>query len=221
MMQIATSNYIVLFLLSLTLLSGCDKLVPVYVFDMTRLAADGTEYKGNNNYLEQPWPCVRDNKSGLIWEVKTTAPGLHAATNTYTWYRSDKATNGGWEGKQNGGTCTGSRCDTEDFVAAVNAERLCGYSDWRLPSRTDLSTIVDVTIRMPGPTVPVQYLPNTQSGLAGYYSSTPFRMHESGAWAWRMDQAFDFVARKERPAYAILVRGTAKTTGNEKETKDP
>lgn len=216
MMPTLLNKYSTASLLAFTLLSGCDKLVPVYVFDLTRLAADGGDYKGNNNFQEQPWPCVRDNKSGLMWEVKTSAPGLHAATNTYTWYSSDKATNGGWEGKLDGGTCTGSRCDTEAFIAAVNAERLCGYNDWRLPNRVDLSSIIDVTVRMPGPTLAVQYFPNTQSGLAGYFSSTPFRMHESGTWAWRFDQAFDFVAMKDKPAYVKLVRGTAKTTGNEK-----
>lgn len=207
-------------LLCLAMLSGCEKLIPVYVFDLTRLAADGSEYKGNNNYAEQPWPCVRDNKSGLMWEVKTATPGLHAATNTYTWYNTDSLTNKGWEGKQNGGACTGSGCDTDALVAAVNAERLCGFSDWRLPSKVELSSLVDVTVRMPGPTIPVAYFPNTQNGKAGYLTSTPFRTHKSGAWAWRMDQAWEFVAMKDKPAYAMLVRGTAKATENDKKTEE-
>ena len=207
-------------LLTLALFAGCDKLVHVYVFDLTRLAADGSVYKGNNRYQEQPWPCVRDNKSGLTWEVKTAAPGLHAGTNTYTWFSSDKKTNGGWEGKQNDGVCTGSRCDTEAFVAAVNAERLCGYDDWRLPSKDELSSLIDVTVRIPGPTLPMEFFPNTQNGKAGYLSTTPFRMHESGIWAWRFDQGVDFVAKKDVPGYVKLVRGTAKTTGNEKPTQE-
>lgn len=207
-------------LLAVALLSGCDKLAPVYVFDLTRLAADGSVYTGNNRYPEQPWQCVRDNKSSLVWEVKTSAPGLHAATNTYTWFNSDSKTNGKWEGKQNGGACTGSRCDTEAFIAAVNAERWCGFDDWRLPSKVELSSLVDVSVRIPGPTLPIEHFPNAQNGKAGYWSATPFRMHESGAWAWRFDQAADFVALKDVPAYVRLVRGTAQATGNEKSKQE-
>lgn len=215
-----TKIYLAAPLFFLTLLSGCEKIVPTYVFDLTRLAADGSIYKGNNNYQEQPWSCVRDNKTNLTWEVKTSAPGLHAGANTYTWYSSNNETNGGWEGKLNGGICTGSRCDTEALVAAVNAERLCGYDDWRLPSKVELSSLVDVTVRMPGPTIPAEYFPNTQNGKAGYLSATPFRMHKTGVWVWLFDQAWDSISMKDVPAYARVVRGTAKSAGNEKNREE-
>ena len=208
-----------LLLLALTtLFAGCDKLITVYIFDLTRLAADGSVYTGNNRYQEQPWPCARDNKSGLVWEVKTATPGLHAGVNTYTWYSSDEKTDGGWEGKQNGGVCAGSRCDTEAFIKATNAERLCGYDNWRLPSKDDLGSLVDATVRMPGPTLPVEIFPNTQK--AAYLSATPFRMHKTGIWAWRFDQGADLVVMKDVPAYVRLVRGTAKSIENKQPTQE-
>lgn len=209
-------------LLTLTMLSGCDDILPRYVFDMTRLSTDGGIYKGNNNYLEQPWACARDNKSGFTWEVKTATPGLHASTNTYTWYNHNEKPDGTFEGKQdggmgkqNGGICTGSSCDTEAFVAAVNAERLCGFSDWRLPSKDELGSIVDATVSIPGPTVPKE-LPNIQNAKSGYWTSTNFRMLNSSAWVWRFDHGADLVSEKSEPRYVILVRGTAKTAEDQK-----
>ena len=207
---------------SLTLLTGCDDILPRYVFDIALFSADGSEYKGNKNFSEQPWACARDNKSGLTWEVKTAAPGLHASSHTYTWYSSNEKKISVLEGKQdggmgiqNGGICTGSSCDTEAFVAAVNAERLCGYSDWRLPSKDELGTIVDATVRIPGPTVPKE-LASMQNAKSGYWTSTNFRMLNSSAWVWRFDHGADFIAEKSEPRYVTLVRGTAKTAEGQK-----
>lgn len=218
-------SILALTLSTLTLLSGCDDILPRYVFDMTRFSADGSAYKGNGNYLEQPWACARDNKSGLTWEVKTATPGLHAATNTYTWYSSLENKDSILEGKpyagvgrQNGGVCTGSNCDTEAFVAAVNAERLCGFSDWRLPSKDELGSIVDATVRIPGPTAPKE-LVNVQNAKSGYWTSTNFHMLNTSAWVWRFDHGADFIAEKSEPRYVMLVHGTAKTVEDKKKAQ--
>ena len=211
-----TLKYLIAILIASSLSTGCDKIVPVYKFDLTRLAADGGVYKGNNRFTEQPWACVQDNKTGLMWEVKTDTHGLHAGTNTYTWYNRNEKTNGGVEGKLNGGVCTGSGCDTEAFAAAVNAERLCGYTDWHLPSKDELGSLVDATVRIPGPTLPAEFFPNTQNTKSGYWTDTIFHMHNGSAWTWRFDQGVDFVAVKEVPRYVKLVRGTVKTTESQK-----
>lgn len=91
--------------------------------------------------------CVRDRTTGLVWEVKTST-GYRAASNTYTWYNADTSSNGGNAGAVGTtGTCTlgGSMtsCNTEQYVAAVNTAQLCGHSDWRLPTREELRSIVD------------------------------------------------------------------------------
>jgi hypothetical protein len=88
--------------------------------------------------------CIQDNVTGLVWEGKTASAGLRAAANTYTWLNSDSAANGGAAGTVNGGSCSGSTaCDTQTYAAAVNAAKVCGFSDWRLPTVAELTTLVD------------------------------------------------------------------------------
>lgn len=127
-------------------------------FDFTALDVSGnptTPSSGAN-----PHPCVRDNVTGLIWEVKTGDGGLRDKDWTYTWYNSDSATNGGNAGTANGGNCqTAGRCDTEKYVADVNAAGLCGHSDWRMPTMKELQSIVDYS--GVNPAIDPTYFPNT------------------------------------------------------------
>ena len=41
------------------------------------------------------WTMVRDNVTGLIWEVKTDDGSVHDKDNKYTWYDRNPFTNGG------------------------------------------------------------------------------------------------------------------------------
>lgn len=175
--------------------AGCgDTLNPKpFVFDMTRLNQDGSVNDGKD-YAKQPWACVQDNQSGMIWEVKRTEPGLHNIGNTYSWYDPNQDTNGGFAGKAKGGVCTGSDCDTESYIKAVNAEKLCGLDDWYLPSRYELNTIVDTSVPFPGPTLPKVFFPESLAGK--YWTDTTFKTRRAGAWVWGFDQGLDVVVEK-------------------------
>ena len=197
-------------LLSLSI-AGCgDALTPQpYVFDMTRINQDGSINDGSD-YSKRPWACVRDNQSGMIWEVKTPGPGLHSVNNTYSWYDPDQDSNGGYAGKANGGVCNGSDCDTDSFAKAVNATQLCGLSDWHLPSRFELNTIVDTSIFFPGPTLPGAFFPEQLPGK--YWTDTTFRTRRAGAWVWRFDYGNDYVVEKSEALNVRLVQATPKAT---------
>ena len=118
------------------------------------VAADGTDLPdqailmgaGKSGALvgagENGWACTRDDKTKLIWELKTNNGDLHDKRWTYSWYEPDAAKNGGYAGAQNGGSCRGSDCDTAAYIKAVNAEKLCGKSDWRLPTNAELKGLV-------------------------------------------------------------------------------
>jgi hypothetical protein len=191
---------------AILLLGGCAKQQPIE-FMFEPLGADGGEYTGTGSYAGDPWPCVLDMRTSLVWEVKTLEPGLHHAENTYTWYFSDDSEvyNRGDAGGEDGGECTGSACDTQAYVAAVNEQGLCGHHDWRVPTKEELGSLVDPRIRPPGPTLDTSYFPNMRS--AEYWSSTTYAYHAPTAWAWGFEHGLDRVDHKREPKHVMLVRG--------------
>lgn len=152
-------------------------------FDFTKLDSFGNPRSDQNGvFTTSPWPCVRDNYTGLVWEVKgqAGAGNLEDAGNTYTWYTSKVGNNGGSPGVQDGGSCSASACDTESYVAAVNALNLCGSNTWRLPTAVELQTIVDYG-KGNAPTVDTNYFPNTRTDT-WYWTSAPYAPQSGYVW---------------------------------------
>jgi len=114
------------------------------------------------------WVMVRDNVTGLIWEVKTAKDNiknysdLHDADNQYTWYDSNPMTNMGNPGLSGNGT------DTEDFIHSLNHSNLSEFSDWRIPSVYELASIAHLDNSYPA--VNKNYFPHTISKF--YWSKT-------------------------------------------------
>lgn len=103
------------------------------------------------SYASIPWKCVTDTATGLTWEVKTSSAGLHNMNGTYAWN------------------------DRQTFVNAVNAEGLCGHTDWRMPSLSELQGLV---VGGPSPTIDTAYFPNTLG--ASYWTGT----EQNALFAW-------------------------------------
>lgn len=134
-------------------------------FDFTALDASGnptTPSSGSNLH-----PCVRDNVTGLVWEVKTDDGGLHDQNWTYTWYNTNSPD--GNPGTAGSGTCYQSgRCDTEKFVQDVNAAGWCGYTSWRMPTVKELEGIADLGRIIPA--IDPTWFPNTPVSQLGSHS---------------------------------------------------
>ncbi len=148
-------------------------------FDFTKLDESGSPL-GNQEvvYTVTSWSCVRDETTGLMWEVKTIDGGRRDQNNTYTWHNPDPDENAGAPGRRDGGECSGSACDTHSYVQAVNTEGLCGYSDWRMPTRAELRTIVDYQATFPA--IPTAYFPNTVA--SSFWSAEPNETYPNFAW---------------------------------------
>ena len=155
-------------------------------FDYSKIANNGSTLAASATLgtATTDWACTKDNVTGLIWEVKTTS-GLRSVSHTYTWYSTNATTNGGNAGALGTNTCGGTlaaysnQCNTQNYVAAVNAAALCGATDWRLPSRRELLTIVHAGAT--NPSIDGTYFPNT-SATNFHWTSATFTAYPVNAW---------------------------------------
>ena len=167
------------------------------------------------------WGCTQDNETGLVWEVKKSDSGLRDKDSTYSWYNTDPNTNGGNAGTQNGGSCSGSACDTEGFVSAVNSDGLCGGSDWYLPTIEELKDLVfcsngavpnsgdscGTSGTYTSPTIEASFFPNAVQ--SHYWSASTPALLGGFAWGVNFNIGSDSIQGKGSESYGAvrLVRG--------------
>lgn len=167
-------------------------------FDYTRLDANGDALPQS----AEMWSCVLDSYTGLVWEVKTDDPlGPSHHGHTYTWYEPDGSINGGQPGLANGGSCSGSDCDTRGLVVELNDALHCGASGWRLPTREELNSLVHAGRR--DPALAVELFP---LGTGPYWSSTPMAADTGSAWLVDFSDGRAGVSLKTAPLKLRLVR---------------
>ena len=138
-------------------------------FDFTKIANDGSDLPLTAGPGTSPrsWACTRDNATGLVWEVKLTGDThVRSRRQHFTWYNTNAAENGGHPGSPEITTyssCNGTLtdCNTQEYMAAINAQALCGFRDWRLPTPSELRGIV-----------------NYSRGLAGEFNTDWFIPHD-------------------------------------------
>lgn len=181
-------------------------------FDFTKLDANGDPLPDDAT----AWPCIRDNVTGLIWEVPADS-GLTSAQNLYSWYQPDPLLNGGDPGQPDGGSCIGSRCDTDAFIQALNDASQCGFQDWRLPTRRELFSLADFSRIDPG--IVVEAFPNRPPNFDRFFwtSTTSASTSTVGFAAWAMYVATGQIESKskwlrdlgDRPGHILAVRADA------------
>lgn len=183
-------------------------------FAFAKIANDGTELPAD----AAEWSCVLDKVTGLIWEAKVPADGvkgnggLHDADDVFTWYNTDATANGGNIGNWNRDTadCAGytestpeSFCNTQSFAARVAARGLCSYSDWRVPTLRELTSIVNFGRDQPA--LDLAYFPNLVSW--DYWSSHPAVEFPEHARLMNFRLGLASVGMRMDRNHVVLVRG--------------
>jgi|GEM_PF-2694139 len=150
------------------------------------------------------WSMVRDNVTGLIWEIKGNPDGNtdynnpNDADNIYTWFNQDSGTNGGSAGTPGDGT------DTTDFIATLNAMHYGGHNDWRIPTINELTSLAHLGR---WPTVDLAFFPETMASYWAYWSSTPHANNTENAWVLGFNSGDIFNLYKSNQCYVRAVRG--------------
>ena len=154
----------------------------------TKLDAGGQDLPDS----AEDWTMVRDNVTGLIWEVKTNDGSIHDKDRTFTW-----------------------RDARFDYIKDLNERTFGGFADWRLPYIRELSCLVNADRFLPA--LNTDYFPNTPSDY-----KTDFWSYDICAWAvqnaWVVrfgGWGRTFYAEQSLPNHVRAVRGEAAWAQND------
>ena len=149
------------------------------------------------------WSCVADKQTSLVWEVKTDDGGLRDTANSYSWYDPNLEAQAGVE---DGGRCRGGvKCDTHHYKVSLNQQRLCGFDDWRLPSREELETLVEMQAKKSRPSIDLNYFPVAEASW--YWTASSNDGNPDYAWYVLFRNGVPLNDLKARPKHVRLVRG--------------
>ena len=113
--------------------------------------------------------CVQDNNTGLVWEGKTASPATsRLGTSKYSNFDGDGL------GQKSGGinassTEIAASTNSIGYINSVNTSGLCGYTDWRLPTKEQM---LGILASSGSPRFDTTWFPNMQAAL--YWSSSSF-----------------------------------------------
>ncbi|EGA70178.1 hypothetical protein VISI1226_04150 [Vibrio sinaloensis DSM 21326] len=110
--------------------------------------------------VEAEQDALRDDPDNYVYPADYQFASLNWQNDsyTYTWYEEDNDLNGGTLGAENmtmpekvpvDVTCAiaenssgNRRCDTSGYLSQMNRFAVCGFTDWRLPTPTEMKSLI-------------------------------------------------------------------------------
>ncbi len=104
-----------------------------------------------------------------------------------------------------GSTCTGaaSTFTWQNALGAAQSHNFAGHSDWRLPNKNELASLVEQ--RCVSPAINSKIFPSTPTG-GSFWSSSPYANDSYGAWNVHFGYGYVFGSNKYDDLRVRLVR---------------
>jgi len=178
MTKISTLALAALLLVTTEVQAALTKGRPLKTGQTTTYGAAGDTTAGlSRMYNDLGNGVIKDQRTGLFWEKKSDDGSIHDWDNTYTWSTGDP-----WNFDGTAATV---------FLATLNtAPCFGGFCDWRLPTRFELETILD--LGNVNPAVPAVFNTSCTAGCtvttcsctrsSYYWSSSTYPGNSGYAW---------------------------------------
>jgi len=169
-----------------------------YAADGTGISCAGTGQDGElqkgvvRSYTDNGDGTITDNQTGLMWEKKSRDGTIHDQGNLYNWTDAFGV-----------------------FIDGLNTASFAGYSDWRLPNRFELESLIDLGAQ--NPSVDTTFNNNCVASCtvttcsctasSPYWSSSTFSSTPSFAWYVFFNLGFDGFDAKSNANLVRAVRG--------------
>lgn len=153
--------------------------------------------------------CALCSSTAKAWLVPDTGDPNERNCNTHSYTDlgsgiiKDHVTGLMWQKATAPGTYT-----WQQAVDYCNNLSLGGHTDWHLPTVKEISTLVDVSIKFPGPLINSTYFPNTEQ--SDYWSSTTFSDTPDSAYFMDFENGIVYGYKdKIENSYVRAVRGNS------------
>lgn len=174
------------------------------------------------------WSCVKDLNTGLIWEVKVDDPASPRDKNRLFAIKTAQYSPSSYDIAL--ATCTeegsGQYCETEEYAHYLNAQALCGKTDWRLPTLNEQYDVLDLGAKEEDPNLGLingmdrHYFPNMVEGEWGagwYWNSSRAANYYENTHFIGLDQVGDLIGQTDLGSLGMCdvadINGMACTDG--------
>lgn len=183
-------------------------------FDFTKLNEFADEVSDDSSQFS----CVRDNVTGLVWEVKSPLSGvvpnttLRDGQNHYIWDLGNASSVGSSSGGANTTCPSNTDCGLQTYIDEVNSTDFCGGTNWRVPTYSELLGLIDYGKQGQAILLDENLFPNmadkTALGHLRFWTSQTAVDGTSLSQAYIIDMSDgnDLAYPKEDTAYVRLVR---------------